>query len=281
MFEVAWHPGGMLMATTAHNFAAPPAASRGWAAFIDKWIYVIMASWIMTIVLVGFIPDSIRMLAAIDAGQAAPIPPILHVHAVLMGSWITLLLAQAVLMATGRNGIHMQLGIAAFLLMPAIVIAGIVLVPVRHAQLYEFIATAPPSVAAQLKNEVVPFVTNIMLGQIRIGIMFPLLVGLALYYRLRDSETHKRLMILATIGPLPAAFDRMWYLPTTLPDSPLAIDLYSLLIAAPMIGWDLYRQKRLHRAYLIWLALLVPAAIVMNILWGTSWWLETGPKLVG
>ncbi|WP_428409099.1 hypothetical protein [Hyphococcus sp.] len=257
-------------------------ASGGVAAFIDCWIFVFMAGFILAIVLIGFVPDSFGMVARMEAGAAPPIPPILHVHAVLMGAWILLLLAQATLMATGRRGLHMQLGLIALILAPAIVIVGFMLVPVRHAQLYGMIAAAPADVAAYLNAEVVPFVTNLLLAQIRVGIVFPLLVGLALYVRKTDFETHKRLMILATIAPLPAAIDRIHFLPSSSPDSPLTMDLYALLVIAPLFVWDLYRRGgKVQRAYIVWLAVMLPTAIAQNLLWSTPWWLETGPKLVG
>jgi hypothetical protein len=262
-------------------YSASP-GTGGVAAFIDRWMFVFMAALILAIVLVGFVPDSFRMIGRMEAGAAPPIPPILHVHAVLMGSWILLLLAQATLMATGRRGFHMQLGMIALLIAPAIVIVGFMLVPVRQAQLYAMIAAAPADVAAYLRAEVVPFVTNIMLAQIRIGIVFPILVGLALYYRKKNSDTHKRLMVLATIAPLAAATDRMLFLPTTMPASPLTVDIYPLLVIAPMFLWDLYRRGgRIERSYVIWFAVTLPAAVAMNLLWNTPWWLETGPKLVG
>lgn len=267
--------------STLEDSLSVAAGSRSLTAFIDRWIYVFMASLILVIVLVGFIPDSFRMLARIEAGAAPPIPPILHVHAVLMGSWIMLLLSQAALMATGRRGMHMQLGMVSAVLAPAIVIAGFMLVPVRHAQLYAAIAAAPAEAAAYLQTEILPFVTNIMLAQIRMGFAFSIFVAAALYLRLKDSETHKRLLILATLTPLPAAIDRIWYIPTTLPDSPLTLDLYPLLVASPMIMWDLYRRGRIQRAYIIWLAVMIPTGIVMNLLWNTPWWFETAPKLVG
>lgn len=257
------------------------AGAQPFAVVIDRWIYVIMAALILTVVLVGFIPDSIMMLNRVEAGVESPIPPILHVHAVLMGSWILLLLAQATLMATGRRGHHMQLGMIAAILVPAIVVAGFVLVPVRHQQLHADIAAAPPDTAGFLQSEIVPLATNILLAQIRIGVIFPLLVGVALYLRTRDPETHKRLMVLATVSALPAATDRMTFLPTTLPDSPLTMDVYMLMIALPLILWDLYRGRLLQRAYVVWLALVIPSAIAMNALWGTAWWQSVGPQLVG
>src|ERR1051326_9408011 len=97
------------------------------AAFIDRWIYVLMAVLILITVFIGFLPDSFLKIAAIRAGERPAFPPALHVHAVLMGSWLTLLLAQTTLMATGHRGWHKQLGLVSLVLAPAIVVAGIVL----------------------------------------------------------------------------------------------------------------------------------------------------------
>src|SRR6476660_219209 len=83
---------------------------------IDRWIYVFMAAWFIVIVLVGFIPDAMMKVALVKAGARPPFPPILHVHAVLMGSFLLLLLAQTWLMATGRKALHMQLGIVGIVL---------------------------------------------------------------------------------------------------------------------------------------------------------------------
>ena len=165
----------------------------------------------------------------------------------------------------------MHLGLVSFGLVPLIVLAGLLLVPTRFGQLQQMIAAAPPAVAAQLKSETVPFVINTLAAQIRVGITFPLLVGTALYFRNQNSEIHKRLMILATLGPLPAALDRMTWLPSSVPVSPLTTELYPLLLAVPMIAWDLYRQRRLPRAYLIWLAALIPGAIWVAAAWNTPW----------
>ena len=59
---------------------------------IDRWIYVFTAASFIGIVLAGFVPDSLGKVAAIQAGQRPPFPLILHVHAVLMGSFLLLLL---------------------------------------------------------------------------------------------------------------------------------------------------------------------------------------------
>src|SRR6185503_18248285 len=101
---------------------------------IDRWIYVFTAASFLAVVLAGFVPDSLAKLGAIHAGQRPPFPLVLHIHAVLMGSFLLLLLTQTVLVATGRRAWHMQLGIAALVLTPAIVITGFVLVPTIYHQ---------------------------------------------------------------------------------------------------------------------------------------------------
>ena len=72
------------------------------AGAIDRWIYVFTAASFIAFVLAGFVPDSFGKLAAIQAGQRPPFPFVLHIHAVLMGSFLLLLLAQASLVAAGN-----------------------------------------------------------------------------------------------------------------------------------------------------------------------------------
>src|SRR4051794_36264528 len=93
---------------------------------IDRRLYVFMAAVFVAIALGGFIPDSMRKLAEISAGVRRPFSPFLHVHAVLMGSWLLLLLGQAMLMAMGRKSLHRALGLAALVLGPAVVAVMIV-----------------------------------------------------------------------------------------------------------------------------------------------------------
>jgi hypothetical protein len=90
---------------------------------IDRWIYVFTATSFIVIVLTGFVPDSIARIAGIRAGTLAPFPLALHFHAVLMGSFLLLLLGQTVLVAMDKRNWHMQLGIAAVVLIPAVALA--------------------------------------------------------------------------------------------------------------------------------------------------------------
>src|SRR5215218_5499467 len=80
---------------------------------VDRWIFVFMAAWFIVIVLAGFIPDSLMKVGMVKAGARPPFPLVLHMHAVLMGSFLLLLLAQTAMVATGRCALHKQVGIAA------------------------------------------------------------------------------------------------------------------------------------------------------------------------
>ena len=140
---------------------------------------------------------------------------------------------------------------------------------------------AAPAEAQAGMQALISFFNDIMLIQIRVGIVFSLLILIALMVRKSDSGLHKRLMFLAIAPALPAAFDRMTWLPHTLPNSPLSPDLYILLAVAPMFIWDLVRTRSVHKAYWIWLAFMVPSSIVIHSLWGSDWWQATAPRLVG
>jgi hypothetical protein len=250
------------------------------ASGLDRWIFVVMAAWFIAIVLIGFIPDSLMKIEMVRTGARPPFPLVLHMHAVLMGSFLLLLLAQTWLMATGRREYHMQLGIAAFVLAPALVVVGFILAPTMYHQIWDSLQTAPPEAKERLRKSLL-FSENIKLVQIYAGVLFSIFIVIGLRARVRDSGLHKRMMILATAMPLPAGIDRIHWIPSTLPDSPLSPVLYTLAAVAPMFVWDVMRNRGVHRAYWIWLGLFLPAAVVVNALWDTPWWHATARQLMG
>jgi hypothetical protein len=247
---------------------------------IDRWIFVAMAAWFIGLVLLGFVPDAIGMVAAANAGLRPPLPPILHVHAVVMGSFLLLLLAQSVLMATGRCELHKKLGIAAFALVPVLVIVGLLLAPTIYREFWNFAQTAPAELQPKLRLRL-QILDDILLMQIRIGILFPLFMGLALGARRDNPGLHKRMIFLATAMPMPAAIDRMQWLPNTIPSSAVGTDLYILASVAPLFIWDVVRNRRVHQAYWIWIGISLPFCLVVYSLWNTPWWFAMAPRLMG
>lgn len=247
---------------------------------MDRWIFVFMAMWFIAIVLAGFIPDSLMKIEMVKAGAKPPFPLVLHMHAILMGSFLLLLLGQTWLMATGRSALHMRLGPASLIVAPLLVIVGFILVPTMYHQVWQGAQSAPPAMREQLQG-VVRVVENIMLLQIRIGILFPLFLGIALIARGRNAGTHKRMMFLATAMALPAGIDRIPWLPHTMPANPLSVDLYTLAAISPMLIWDVVRNRSVHRAYWIALAVYMPFAVAVRALWDTEWWHQTARQIMG
>jgi hypothetical protein len=138
----------------------------------------------------------------------------------------------------------------------------------------------PPAVREALAP-VIPLLENILLLQISAGIMFALFITIGLRARGRDAGLHKRMMFLAVAVPLGAAISRMHWLPSTMPASPLAINLYVLLAVAPMFVWDVIRNRRVHEAYWIWLPAFVAVATTVNLLWDKPWWHATAQRIMG
>ena len=247
---------------------------------IDRWIYVFMAVWFIAIVLVGFIPDSLEKIAAVRAGTRPPLPLPMHVHAVLMGSFMLLLLAQTSLAATGRIDRHRSLGRLGLVLVPALIAAGLVLAVSNYHSVLDLARSGPPGLRELMADRVL-HLDNILLLQLRIGVLFGLFIWFGLRARGRDAGLHKRMMILATAVTLPAAIDRMGWLPTTLPASPVATDLYVLLAVAPMFLWDVIRNRKVHRAYWSWGGAYVVAAVAVFLLWDAPAWHATAQRIMG
>lgn len=252
-------------------------AGGPFARFADRWIYVFMGGLFVGTALAGFVPTSMRLFAAVEAGQRPAPAPVLHVHALLMGSWLLLFLAQATLMATGRRAHHKKLGLIAVLLAPAVVV---VMIGVVKSS-WSLTASGPPDLLTPRELGRINFRSNVLLEQVRMTILFAVFVSWALLSRRRDPGTHKRMMVLATVIPLPAAIDRIAWLPGTMAQGPAFMPLYTLLWLLPVLMYDVRRRGRVHRAYVIGIILNLPFVIVSYFLWGSPWWYEVAPRLMG
>lgn len=266
------------ISSTDETIGAEP-ATGGFARFADRWIYVFMAGLFICTVLLGFIPDSMAKLAAVRAHQRPPFPPIMHVHALLMGSWLSLLLIQALLMATGRRALHRKLGLLATVLVPLMLVAMVLIVKMGFERVAA--AAAAPGVDSAAISNLRLLLSTLLPEQIRSALLFGVFTGWALWVRNRDSEMHKRLMVLATLMPLPAGIDRIRWLPSTLPASADSLCLYTLLWLTPVLIYDLVRRGRIHRAYLIGVGLNLPLMVAAHFIVRSPRWLAAAPRLLG
>ena len=247
---------------------------------LDRWIYVIQAALFIGIVLVGFIPDSMMKLEMVRLGLRAPFPPVLHVHAVVMGGFLLFLLSQTWWVATGRQALHEKYGPYGALLAAALVVVGFILAPTMYHQVSNALPGAPPGARAGMEGLLLRL-DNILLLQVQAGLLFALFIGLGVAARKRDPGLHKRMMIIAPAMAIGAAFARMPWLPHTLPGSPLSIELYQMLALAPLLAWDLIRNRRVHRAYWLLAGVYLPVTLAVGALWDTPGWHAAARSIMG
>src|SRR5688572_1699271 len=232
------------MNATAEAVSTAPRVS---APGVDRWIFTATAALFIVIALAGFIPTSLKAIAAVEAGTRAPFSLFLHVHVGMMGAWLLLLLTQASLVATNRRALHQKLGMIGAVVLPAVIISGAVLFVTWWRPLWSA-ATAVPAPPDALG---VAVLSNFLLFNGRLLLSFAAFIGWALLVRRSDPDAHKRLMLLGTAIPLVAGSDRLFTSlgMTTLP-LPLGLELLMVANALPIIAYDLLRRGRLHRTTL-------------------------------
>lgn len=188
--------------------------------------------------------------------QTQPLIPVLILHGVIFSSWIALFITQTTLVATKRVRTHMRLGIAGGVVACAMIVVGTITAIIRAK------GASPIPDVNPLSFLTVP------LGDL---LVFGTLVGLAFYYR-RKVDIHKRLMLLATIGILPAAVAR---LPVAFIAQGGALAFFGLsdLFIIPCLIYDIVSRGRPHRATVLAGCLIVISHPLRMIIGGTHAWL--------
>jgi hypothetical protein len=212
--------------------------------------FVLMAVAIAVTVFVGFAPTF--YLRSRNAEQSA-LPRYLQIHGTAFTAWILLFAVQAGLVAAGQRQRHRQLGWAGAVLAAAMIVSGAMsgILSMRR----EFAAGYEEEAAAFLLT---PFSAMLVFGT---------LVALAIVYR-QHAETHKRLMLLATISLLDAAIAR-W--PITFTADWMFLAATDVFIAVA-VAYDLATRRRVAPAY-VWGAAVVVAGQTLRVLGGpTEWW---------
>ncbi len=165
----------------------------------------------------------------------APLPNlIVHIHGAVFSSWILLLIAQTSLVATGRIDLHRRLGLLGFGLACLVVILGLL---AATDSLARHFAAGEPGVGARAFYAI----------PIADMLVFSTLIYFAFRNRFNPAA-HKRLILIATIALLDAAFVR-WPIHVAWWDLRLAqMCCYPLLLL--LIGYDLWSTRKVHRATL-------------------------------
>lgn len=218
----------------------------------DRWFFTAMAVAALLTVFTGFAPSYYfgRFF------EAPPLSTLVHIHGVLFTSWILLFLTQTSLIAARRADLHRRLGVAGGALAVLMLVVGY-LTAVEAARR----GVTPPGGPPPLAFLAVPIGTLVV---------FATLVGTGLYRR-RRSETHKRLMLLATIALLTPAIARMRFIGEGGP--PVAITGTCLFVVACLI-YDRAARGRVHPAFL-WGGLFVMLSLPLRMAIGrTNAWVS-------
>lgn len=247
---------------------------------VDRYVYVSMAVLLVATAVIGFAPTSSALIAAVAAGQRPAPPAILHVHAIAMSAWLALLLVQTSLVTTARTAVHRRIGMASLAVAPLVLFSMVMVTVGPIVFLGGLTATELERFGVNV-DAVWGFLTT----QIRAIVLFPVFFVWALLARRSDLETHKRMMLLATIVPLGAAFGRLvgvsrWLPGQELFETHLVPDLYQLTLLVPVVVYDVLRRGAVHRAYVIGITLLVGTMLLAHFTAGAEWWLEIGRRVI-
>ncbi len=186
---------------------------------------------------------------------------IVHLHGIVMTSWVVLFVVQISLVATRRTRVHQRLGILGGVLAAMIVVVGIL------TGLYAAARSGPT-----------PEALSFLIIPIGDMFIFAILIGLALYYR-RKLQVHKRLMLLAAINLLTPAIARI-PLGFIINGGPLAFFGLTDLCLLLAVAFDTYKHRRLHPVFLwgsIFLIVMQPLRLFIA---PTGVWINFAAALV-
>ncbi|HEX2217999.1 MAG TPA: hypothetical protein VHG35_04300 [Gemmatimonadales bacterium] len=195
--------------------------------------------------------------------EAPPLRTLVHLHGVAATAWMLLFVGQTSLVSAGRTDLHRRLGIAGVVVATLFVVVGYA-TSITAARL----GVTPPGGPPPLAFLAVPLGTLLS---------FAVLAAMGLSLR-RDRDTHRRLMLLATIAILPPAFARMRWLGAGGP--PVAISGTCLFVLT-CLAYDRAAHGRIHPAFLwggLLLMLSLPARFALT---RSDAWLSLAARLTG
>ena len=218
----------------------------------ERVFYSGMAFAILMVIFVGFS----RTFYLRPYFHSERLIPLLILHGMIFSSWLALFVTQTTLVATKRTRIHMKLGIAGGVIAALMIIIGSFTAIVR--------AKGPSPL---------PDVNPLSFLTIPLGdmLVFGILVGAAFYFR-RKLDTHKRLMLLASIGLLPAGVAR-WPIGFIETGGPLVFYGLADLFIVPCLVFDIVTRGRPHRATLLAGSLVVISQPLRLMIGSTHAWL--------
>ena len=220
----------------------------------DRRLFLLAAIFLPLIILAGFA----RTYYLKEVFGTPPLPSMLvHVHGLLMSSWVFLFIAQVWFISSKRIKLHQKLGYVGVGL--GILILGVGFFTAVAAAKYGS-ASAPPDIP-RLAFLAVP------LGDL---LVFAVLFGAAIYYRKKPAN-HKRLILLTMLNFLPPALGRIGFLQ---PLGPLAFLGIPVLLALVVFAVDLWMSGKFNKVFLAATLFFIAATPMRIVIASTETWMR-------
>lgn len=220
---------GSFMATALHQTAPRSQAKR----FIERWFFTGMALVMLLTVVGAFMPS-----IAYSAGRRAPLSLLAAAHGIVFFAWVLIFLAQSLLVATRHFWWHKRLGIASMFIFALMIPLGYETTIVMVRRGFDLSGDLGIEIAHDPAHDAVFPLFNILI--------FSALVITALAYR-RHPEIHKRLMLFANIGSMPAPLAHLIGHHPSLAALPAVIVMVPITIfVIAAVARDLLVARRIH-----------------------------------
>ena len=194
--------------------------------------YLYMTIGFLAIALIGF---STTFFLPLARGQFSA-PPVIHLHGALLFGWLILFIVQSALIQGRSVATHRRLGWVGAALCAGIVVSGVLVG--LFATRRDLAAGGDDFVRGQFVNILIEM------------LLFGGLVAASIVSR-RDKESHKRLLILATISVLGPAWLRLRHLLPAVPHPFVVFSLLADSLLLVVIARDWLVTKRVHPTY-VW-----------------------------
>jgi len=194
---------------------------------VERAFFLAMAIAMFVSVFVGF--SRSFFLHPFFPQRHRPAESIFYVHGTAFAAWFVLLVVQASLVTAGRVRLHRRLGVVGACLAAAMVVLGTLggLIAAHRPTGYVDVPVPPLVFLVVPLTEIATFAVFVALAIVKRG----------------DPQSHKRLMLLASLNLLAAAFAR-W--PVVEAGGILVFFAFSDLFLIPLAIWDFRSRGRLH-----------------------------------
>lgn len=220
----------------------------------DRGLFLAAAIVFPLLVLIGYFKT--YYFRAFFADVAPLASSLVHIHGLVMTTWVIYFVAQVALVRSKNLKLHMSMGFAGIGLAAIVVVTGMMTAWDAHITR----ATAPGGLNPH-SFFIVPTLDMLF---------FVVLFSGAIYYRKRPAE-HKALMLMTAINFIPAAVARIPLLP---PDLFIIQALgIPMVIGIACLVWHSVKHKQINRVFAIALAAFSISGPLRVVVSGTDAWL--------